>query len=391
MSTPGSKRGYMSQLDGLRFFAIMGVLVAHNWRPAAPWVFRDFPWGEMGVRLFFVLSGFLITGILIRGRGAGERNGESRLFLMRQFYIRRFLRIFPIYYLVLVVVVIAGLEPARQIWPWLFGYASNIYIWHHVHWIGHEGHFWTLAVEEQFYIVWPLLLLFLSRRFLVPLLCALILLAPAYRLYASFHYSSDALHGAFASGTLTIAVLDSLGLGALLAIAARGRLPSDALTSRLRRVALPIGAIGLTALLVLWHYDIDRHGPVALDQTAEALICLWLVGTAAWGFAGAFGRLLEWGPIAHLGKISYGIYLFHPFVPLALAAAATRVGFKYPETGFLSFTASSLLTFAVAALSWHFFEAPINRLKRHFPYRGDVGPSRAPAVVPSRSAQTAKP
>jgi peptidoglycan/LPS O-acetylase OafA/YrhL len=390
MSVRSSKRGYMSQLDGLRFFAIMGVLVAHNWRPAAPWIFRDFPWGETGVRLFFVLSGFLITGILIRGRDTCERNAQSRLLLMRQFYIRRFLRIFPIYYLVLVGVVAAGVEPTRQIWPWLFGYASNIYIWHHVHWIGHVGHFWTLAVEEQFYVVWPWLLLFLPRRFQVPLLWVLILLAPCYRLYASFHYSSDALDGVFASGTLTVAVLDSLGLGALLAIAARGRPPDDILSSRLRRFALPIGAAGLATLLVLWHYDINRHGPVALDQTAEALVCLWLVGTAARGFAGAFGRLLEWRPIAYLGKISYGIYVFHPLVPLALAAAAVRVGFKYPETGFLSFGASSLLTFAVAGLSWHFFEAPINRLKRHFPYRGDVDPSRA-AVVHSPSVQTAKP
>ena len=211
----------MPQLDTLRFFAILGVMVSHNWVPdSPPWIFAGVDWGSLGVRLFFVLSGFLITGILIRGRELGERHPERRFVFMRQFYVRRFLRIFPIYYLVVMAAVVVDFEASRQIWPWLFTYTSNIYSWHTLSWPGHLGHLWTLAVEEQFYLFWPVLMLFLPRRWLLPLLVGLVCLAPIYRLYASFRYSDDVASGAFTSGALTVSVFDSLGLGALLAIAA---------------------------------------------------------------------------------------------------------------------------------------------------------------------------
>jgi peptidoglycan/LPS O-acetylase OafA/YrhL len=162
------------------FFAIMGVILTHNWKPApAPWIFGGVQWGELGVRLFFSLSGFLITGFQIRSREVAERGPERRLFFMRQFYIRRFVRIFPIYYLALVGLVCASVGPSRRIWAWLFTYTTNIYLWHHLDWIGDIGHLWTLAVEEQFYLVWPWLLLFLPRKWLVPLLLGLICLAPS--------------------------------------------------------------------------------------------------------------------------------------------------------------------------------------------------------------------
>jgi len=168
----------MPQLDGLRFLAIAGVMIQHNWRPGPmPWIFGRLDYAETGVRLFFVLSGFLITGILLRGRAAATVAATSRLSTLRNFYVRRFLRIFPVYYATLLAVVLLDISPARQIWPWLVTYTTNIYIWHRVAWIGHLGHLWTLAVEEQFYIVWPWLVLFLPRRLLRPILGCLIVLA----------------------------------------------------------------------------------------------------------------------------------------------------------------------------------------------------------------------
>jgi peptidoglycan/LPS O-acetylase OafA/YrhL len=381
-----TERRYMRQLDALRFFAVLGVVVAHDWGPGPRgWVVRY--WANLGVRLFFVLSGFLITGILARGRELGQQRPERRRAFIRQFYIRRFLRIFPIYYVVLLAVLIADVAPARKIWPWLVSYTTNIYIWHHRQWLGNIGHFWTLAVEEQFYLVWPWLMLFLPGKRLVPFLVGLVCLGPAYRLYASFHYSADVLDSGV-TGTLTIAALDSLALGALLAIASSVDAEGKRLQRVLTRIVLPLGAVGLVTLLAISRSGLETHASTALDLTAASLIFCWLIGSASRGFGGRFGRLLEWRPISYVGKISYGIYIFHNLVPPALSTLARRVGIGYRDTGIVPFVASSLVTLGVAALSWHLFEAPINGLKRHFRDDGGrEGQPTAPGVPPGGAAQ----
>jgi peptidoglycan/LPS O-acetylase OafA/YrhL len=386
-----STRGYMSQLDALRFFAIMGVIVAHNWRPGpGTWIFGRVWWGELGVRLFFVLSGFLITGILIGCRELAERNPNRRFFVIRQFYIRRFLRIFPIYYVVLIGLLIFAVAPARAIWPWLFTYTTNIYVWDNLHFPGAVGHFWTLAVEEQFYLVWPWLMLFLPRRRLVPVLIGFICISPLFRLYASFHYHTDVVSGASTSCTLTIGVIDSLSFGALLAILSRSDSHRERLRWTLTRVCLPVGVVGYAVLLAVSHdggFGLDSHVSPALAQTAEALFFCWLVGTASRGFGGFTGRVLEWRPIAYLGKISYGIYIFHLLVPVAFAAAATRLGVAYHDYGVPNFVATSLVTFGIAALSWHVLEAPLNGLKRHFRYDvGHTDEAAPPVALPETRA-----
>ena len=106
----------MPQLDALRFFAVMGVIIVHNWQPSAhTLIVGQVDWGDLGVRLFFVLSGFLITGILIGGRELAPRDSRRRLVFMRQFYARRFLRIFPVYYAVLFALLLAGVGQIRDI------------------------------------------------------------------------------------------------------------------------------------------------------------------------------------------------------------------------------------------------------------------------------------
>jgi peptidoglycan/LPS O-acetylase OafA/YrhL len=343
-------------------------MVQHNWQPdALPWIFGRLDYAELGVRLFFVLSGFLITGILIRGREMADASQGDRLAVLRNFYVRRFLRIFPVYYVTLIVVLLAGVSPARKVWPWLFTYTTNIYVWGHLHFLGPLGHLWTLAVEEQFYIVWPWLVLLLPRRFFRPLLLAMIVSAPLYRLYASFHYRSDTLH-AFASGTLTIAVVDSLALGSLLALVVHSDSGSPQRDRALRRFLLVPGVLVWGAVITTAHYGIDQHAFISLGQTGEALICGWIVVHAARGFQG-IGRVLELRPIAYLGKISYGIYIYHLLVPVGLAALARQLGATYRYAGFRDFALSTVATVALAAASWHLFEAPINRLKRFFPYR----------------------
>jgi len=361
------ERGYMSQLDSLRFFAVLGVLVLHFWRPNPGLWPLQLNWGELGVRLFFVLSGFLITSILLRCRDLAERHPKRRLFLVRQFYIRRFLRIFPIYYLVLIVLVVTNVAPARELWPWLFSYTTNIWVWQHQTWPEKVGHFWTLAVEEQFYLVWPWLVLFLRRTWLIPMLFGLTVLAPAYRFYAAGQYPVDAARS-FTAGALTVAVVDNLAFGALLAILFRSGLGELRVQRLLQRVVLPIGAGSYVLLLASSHYGWSRRAMVTFGQTAAALVFCWVIGRASRGVGGWVGRFLEYRPLSYLGKISYGIYVFHYLVPPALIAVAGWLGYGYHEPGPLNFLLGSVVTISLAVLSWELFERRVNGLKRYFRY-----------------------
>ena len=137
---------HMPQLDGLRTLAVAAVIWSH-WVP--PYQF-GFEWGVMGVNLFFVLSGFLITGILLDSRAGAVRPGD-RWFAIRQFYTRRVLRIFPLFYMTLALLVLVNVRPVRQTFLWHVCYLSNVYFFRQGAWIGQISHFWSLAVEEQFY------------------------------------------------------------------------------------------------------------------------------------------------------------------------------------------------------------------------------------------------
>jgi peptidoglycan/LPS O-acetylase OafA/YrhL len=382
VGTPAAttERGHIPQLDALRFFAILGVIVTHEWYPdPLPWIFRDLDPGHVGVRLFFVLSGFLITGILLRCRRRAEQQGHRRSVLIRRFYARRFLRIYPLYYAVLAVIIFVGIEPTRLVWPWLVSYTTNIYISVHHQWIGDAGIFWTLAVEEQFYVLWPLLVLLVPRRWLIPLLAGMIALAPIYRLYASIHVPQDLVLNGYTSGTFTLAVFDSLGMGALIAVLA-DRDSTRALLNRwLNRIALPVGGTAVLVLLAIAYYRGETANFV-FGETALALVLSWVVGTASRGFTGPVGGLLEWRPISYLGRISYGIYVFHAFVPILLVWIGHRFGLEFTgQPRLLNFVLVSLVTFAIAAASWQLFERPINDLKRHFPYRDDRRPAHTAA------------
>jgi peptidoglycan/LPS O-acetylase OafA/YrhL len=174
--------------------------------------------------------------------------------------------------------------------------------------------------------------------------------------------------------TFTLAAFDSLGMGALIAFVAS----TDATGARLRwwldRVALPVGAGGMLMLLIVRYYaGATARWAIAdfvLGETALSLVLGWIVGSASRGFTGVAGRLLAWGPVTYVGKISYGIYLFHAFVPGMLRAVAPRVGVDYRAyPGGMTFVVVSTVTIALAAISWQLFERPLNELKRHFPYR----------------------
>lgn len=362
---PKSANGYMPQLDGLRAIAV-GAVILHHFLPLGRFIPYDFvTFGDLGVRLFFVLSGFLITGILLKCRVSADLHGESPSFELRQFYVRRFLRIFPVYYLTLTIIAILNLPTVRATVFWHLGYLSNVYFSTQGSFVGPLSHFWSLAVEEQFYLIWPWLVIFAPKKYLRSLIVITIVAAPLFRL--AMHLFGG---GELASFILLFGCMDSLGLGALLAYYEWEQRP-DQDKRRFLNVSLWAGMLLLTVLVILYSLNKGRGLSAVLLYLATSCVFVWLVERAAFGFKGVMGKALELRPIVYVGRISYGIYIFHNLMPIVVPSVFRRIGLTYPVgpgSTIKQFVILVTATLLLASTSWQFFEGPLNKLKRHFRY-----------------------
>jgi peptidoglycan/LPS O-acetylase OafA/YrhL len=378
-------------LDGLRGLAIALVLV-HNFR--TPWTKRldEAPiyllefFGWTGVDLFFALSGLLITAILLRTRG--------RSHYLRNFYGRRFLRIFPLYYLALVVLwavpfpfIKAGnLGTCAELQPWNWTYLFNIRVALDGGWppCGAD-HFWSLAVEEQFYLVWPAIVAFVPERYLARVLGVALGLAVAARAYfvlAGFSpisiYVLPVTHG------------DALLLGSLLGVLAHRR--RGPVEPGRARVALVGFAAILAAVLVFswkrWGLWTIGHYGTAMQVAGYPLVaavagCLLVYALSA-PRGGPGLRLLEAGWLRFLGRYSYGIYLVHYLVKSSLSAKLLP---HLPAEGILRQVLHlgllGGLSIGIAVVLYHGFERPILSLKRYFADAEDAREAGAGAPPPA--------
>jgi peptidoglycan/LPS O-acetylase OafA/YrhL len=355
----------MVQLDGLRAIAVLAVIAQHTLpMPAALNI------GRLGVRLFFVLSGFLITGILLRSK-VKSPDGPAKWYALRSFYVRRLLRIFPLYYLVIGVALVLALGPARAYVVSLLSYTSNLQGAAEGHFLAAPlGHFWSLAVEEQFYMLWPTFILFLPWRSLPYAVATMIVAGPISRFFVlrwtGNHVSAQ---------LVTTSCLDTLGGGALLALLAHRDSLGSALRERLGWLCA-VGGIALLAALVVMRVMNTGYTPyVVLEDTASTLMFVALVHRAATGFRGWAGGLLEWRPLVYVGTISYGVYVFHNIVPTA-ALLPQRLGISLAlptGEGLGMFLFVTVVTITLATISWWLFERPVNRLKEYFPYATKQG------------------
>jgi peptidoglycan/LPS O-acetylase OafA/YrhL len=355
--------GHKIQLDGLRALAAMGVIFEHT----LPRQFADlFLLGNAGVRLFFVLSGFLITGILLDAKERVEESREGFGRALVTFYARRALRIFPLYYFVVLSLAAAGITGAATYLPYLLTYTANV-AEAQGHDLGSIAHFWSLAVEEQFYLIWPAVVLLTPRRALPLVFISTVLAAPLWRFGIMIFTRNDN----FAS-LMMPSCLDTLGAGALMAFAWRGSPATQARYERFARFGLWLGlALYLAVIMPL---RLSRAGfivSIALRDVSYFLMFSWVVHRAARGFTGVAGRFLASGPLVYLGMISYGIYVYHPLVVPVGRYLSERfaIDLAVPSgRGLHDFVYVTAVTLAVASFSWYAFEGPLNGLKRYFPY-----------------------
>lgn len=348
-----SEKPVMLELDGLRAVAVLSVAWSH-WAPNE--LLFGLPWGT-GVQLFFVLSGFLITGILLDNKPEGG-SIAARHRVWRNFYLRRALRIFPLFYLVLLACWLFAVDSIESTWPWHAFYLSNLY-----YFLGNRPdaylHLWSLSVEEQFYLVWPFLVLLLPTRQLQTALILAIVAAPIFKTVVMAFTQQELVR------YLPIACLDSLGIGALLALTSRQQYPGWN-ASVLAKICL---FVGLPVAIAVGTFEAIASEPYwlhAIGHTGLVLFFGWLVITAARGFGGPVGAVLQSKPMTYLGKISYGIYIYHFFAPRIVNALGIEASLPGGLGGRLA--AYSAITLLIATVSWHAYEAPINRLKQWVPY-----------------------
>lgn len=360
---------HMPQLDAVRAVAVGLVLFYHFWRPARQYV----AFGPIGVRIFFVLSGFLISGILLRSRALRDSGRTPAAVALRRFYIRRVLRIFPLYYLALAIAWYGNVWGAREGMAWHVAYLSNVHFFFvnavsPGRWGGHVAHFWSLSVEEQFYLVWPWIILFAPRRWLPGIALGAAAIGPVFRSVV-FQVTGNDI-----TPILPLGCVDSLGLGAYLATTVAPEYQSHPLVRRIGPSVLWSGIFLFAAYQAAVLADRYWMFRMVSFDLAIALIGLWLVARAAEGMRGMAGRVLENRALRYVGMISYGIYIYHLMLPDLLPQLASRLGHARALERLGDQTMWYLLFYSaasvgVSALSWHCFEGPINRLKDRFDYR----------------------
>jgi peptidoglycan/LPS O-acetylase OafA/YrhL len=390
---------HMPALDGLRGLAILLVIVhmlgaldvtTGLYGRALSYVMTV---GWIGVQLFFVLSGFLITGILLdTARATNYLSG---------FFARRVLRIFPLYYVTLVaafvILPLAGIVPPalehdrhHQIWLWI--YLSN--------WVKPFAaasamfpHFWSLAVEEQFYLVWPFFIRAVSPRRCIQV-CGVVMVGAIVARDFWWEPHGDIFGATYA---FTVCRMDALAAGA--AAAAALRIPSLRARIVAHRGALAAASLGVlvAGALVTHKYSLEQRFEVCAGYTFLAIgFALIVLAAAAADTTGARGwaSLLRAAPLRSIGKYSYGMYVFHKllhdYLGRILLEKLSLDRVHSPRDATLYLALGLTLTFGLAVLSYQLFERRFLRMKDRFePRWPTAGAPPAPAAAASPRQEAA--
>lgn len=340
---------YLTELDGVRGLAALMVMYFHFFtgihsHPGAiiKFLVKTAVFGQTGVILFFVLSGFLITRILLSVKSSSH--------YFSNFYIRRSLRIFPLYYLALCIYLLASFTGAASTsittwyyWPYLQNIAMS-FKWD----IQGPVHFWSLAVEEHFYLFWPVVIYFTSVKRLHFVIGSIVLCAIALRAIL-FYYGFEVFY-------FTGTTMDALAIGAILAVKEK----NDRLSMYSRGFYLRCFSLAIVLLLMLWFFSTGKG--LLIIQTFKGtfialiyyLLILLLLDMRKNNLV---KKILNQKVLQYTGKISYGLYVYH--------VLCFSVYSKFVKTSYLwlDFLNCFILSYVVASLSYYLFEARFLTLK----------------------------
>ena len=358
-------------LDGIRAIAFLLVFLVHTDYIYIGWV---------GVQLFFVLSGFLITDILLRMK---EKFSAGDFF--KKFYGRRFLRIFPLYYLYLLIMLIVTavllhyeyrvqyMERFQEHLPYALGYVYNFFnassAYDGESWF--IGHLWSLSSEEQFYLIWPLLIFLTPKKHLKKLFVGAIIAGILFRLAVTALYKYADPTFLYSNMSIVIYVLpfsylDAFGLGAYIT---RFDIPKAKWQFYTLLILLPIVGFATTYIstgdwgvstALGFAYPLDKDLKQVWGYSYLSYLCVLLIYLVV--REKQFLPFLENKFISYLGRISYGLYVYH-FAIVWFVRRIRDFGISEPLAKPLSLVISAILTYIVASLSYKYFEKPILDLK----------------------------
>ena len=368
-TAPAAYRGHILELDAIRAIGIFIVLVNHSWpREVSNVIFRFGEMGWIAMDAFFVLSGFLITGILLDTR--------SRPDYFRNYYTRRSLRIFPLYYLVLAAIIVMALLSRGRKRQRIFQSRSYLGLAGLVCRLSRKlqngcpgdrppvlalAPLWSLQVEEQFYLLFPFAIRWMRREHLSRMLWCMVILSPLFRVAFYLWNPSNTAP----QYVLLPCHMEGLALGALIAIRFRSG-PWNISKGRLTAYTIALLAITCIAPILAsprkldigWYSTFNRLAGYSLSSFACAGLVLWLIR-----FRGSrYTRALRIAPIQYIARISYGMYLLHELAARCMRWLGSRTGY-FPPEGLLRFFAIVTLSILFASISWYFFEGPLVRLK----------------------------
>ena len=363
---------YLPQLDGLRGLAILAVVFHHFGFHPPSWM----DWGPVGPSVFFLLSGYLITLSLWKLQDKNDSGLWSFSQVVASFHARRICRLLPVIGVLLIIGWLCGIEEYRETWVWHVTFLTNFYLVAHNEWIGGLSHFWSLSLQEQFYLVWPVVLLVPRRVF--P--CAMILVivgASVFRLQCILTGASE-----FSRWLMLPGSLDAFATGGLAAWILRNKRGS-AVTSKIWSWPLFLAAVASLAFSRYLRFLPDTNPGTAAVELFECVFFGWLLLRVLEAPKSLAARALTFGPLIFVGKVSYGIFVFHTLVAVSLSPWLKAAGLNEASYPFVRAAILAAISIAVAAASWRWMEQPLNRWVRNREFNISTSCKRGRAAISS--------
>jgi peptidoglycan/LPS O-acetylase OafA/YrhL len=346
---------YIKELDAVRGLAILSVLVDH-WFPRNSILFEG---AEIinAPNIFFTISGFLITKILLGDRAKAEQYGYGKGVIFKNFFFKRVLRIFPPYYLLLFLVYLINKNEAIDYGPYL-SFTSNYYIYDTKVW-GQITHLWSMAVEEQFYLIWPWVILLTPKKWLPYTIVAFAAIGIVSQRFLPDNEFSP---------ILTFSCFDALALGAFFSWLIT-RYPQH-----LPRIYKILSILAVLSLALFVKNQITDRFYTFSNRTLTAIMIIWLLAyfLTKPNPARRLSFIFKNKPLITIGKMSYGIYLYHSVLPFYsyrlynVVYSHLSLPMSIWKNRYFYITENFVLLMLISWLSWKFFETPILNLKKYF-------------------------